>query len=155
MAKFKKKTDTSQDIPTAALPDIIFMLLFFFMVVTVLREDNLIVKLKIPAASSLQKIHKKQLVSYVYIGNPKEEFQDKYGTEPVIQTNDVIIDPKGIRQFVATEKSKLPSYEQDKIWISLKVDEEAPMGILADVKQELRKANALKINYSSLPGQRD
>ena len=152
MAKFKKKTNTSQDIPTAALPDIIFMLLFFFMVTTVMRENDFIVDFKVPPASSLQKIHKKTLVSYIYIGTPKEEFQSKYGKEPVIQTNDVIIKPINVRQFIATEKGKLPSYERDKIWISLKVDKEAKMGIVVDVKQELRKANALKVNYSSAPG---
>ena len=79
MGKFSKSSGTSQDIPTAALPDIIFMLLFFFMVTTVLREDDILVKQQLPKASQLTKIEKKSLVSYIYIGEPKNT--DQYGSE--------------------------------------------------------------------------
>lgn len=147
MSKFNKKTKSSQDIPTAALPDIIFMLLFFFMVTTVLREVTLLVENKLPQASQLTKLEKKSLVSYLYIGKPKDI--NRYGKEPRIQVNDVLITPKEIQLFVLQEKDKLDEVERDKITISLKVDVEAKMGIVSDVKQELRKANALKINYSS------
>lgn len=147
MSKFKKKSETSQDIPTSALPDIIFMLLFFFMVVTVMRETDLLVANSLPKATQLQKLEKKSLVSYIYIGAPKDV--EKYGTEPRIQVNDVLIDPKEIPLFVAQEKDKLSEVERDQITMSLKVDVEAKMGVVTDVKQELRKANARKINYSA------
>ncbi len=149
MSKFKKKANTSQNIPTSALPDIIFMLLFFFMVTTVLRETDILVKNALPTASQLQKLEKKSLVSFVYIGEPKDT--DKYGKEPRIQVNDVLIEPEDIPQFVLQEKEKLDESEKDKIIMSLKIDRDAKMGILIDVKQQLREANALKVNYSSMP----
>ncbi|MDW3193624.1 MAG: biopolymer transporter ExbD [Cytophagales bacterium] len=148
MAKFKKGSGTSQDIPTAALPDIIFMLLFFFMVTTVLREDEILVKQKIPRATQLTKIERKSLVSYIYIGEPKNTAV--YGEEPKIQTNDVFIEKEDVIQFVNTEKDKLSEAERDQITMSMKVDIDVKMGIVSDVQQELRKGNARKLLYSSL-----
>ena len=147
MSKFRKKTGTSQDIPTAALPDIIFMLLFFFMVTTVLRETDILVKQILPKATQLTKIEKKSLVSYIYIGQPKNVAT--FGSEPRIQTNDVFIELKDVIQFVNTEKDKLSENERDRITMSMKVDEDTEMGIVSDVQQELRDANALKVLYSS------
>lgn len=147
MSKFRKKTGTSQDIPTAALPDIIFMLLFFFMVTTVLRETDIMVKQLLPKATQLTKIEQKSLVSYIYIGQPKNTAS--FGNEPKIQTNDVFIDINDVIQFVNAEKDKLSEVERDQITMSMKVDEETEMGIVSDVQQELRDANARKVLYSS------
>lgn len=148
MAKFGKKTKTSQEIPTSALPDIIFMLLFFFMVTTVMREVTLMVKNALPTASQIQKLEKKSLVTFIYVGEPKET--DKYGEAPRIQLNDALAVAEDIPQFIVAEKSKLNEVEQDKMTVSLKIDKEAKMGIVSDVRQQLREANALKINYSSI-----
>jgi len=147
MAKFKKSSSTSQDIPTAALPDIIFMLLFFFMVTTVLRETTIMVEQKLPRSTQLTKLEKKSLVSYVYIGKPKQV--NLYGAEPKIQVNDAFIETNDIVRFVNQEKDKLSEVERDRITMSLKVDVESKMGIVSDVQQEFREANALKILYSS------
>lgn len=147
MAKFKKSSSTSQDIPTAALPDIIFMLLFFFMVTTVLRETSILVEQKLPKSTQLVKLEKKSLVSYVYIGTPKQV--KLYGSEPKIQVNDAFIETKDIVRFVNQEKDKLSEVERDRITMSMKVDVEAKMGIVSDVQQEFREANALKVLYSS------
>ena len=147
MAKFTKKSKTSQDIPTAALPDIIFMLLFFFMVTTVLREDSILVKQRLPHASQLRKLEKKSLVSYIYIGKPNDP--KKFGTEPKIQANDQFIEIDGVIQFIQQEKDKLSEAERDQITISLKVDEEAKMGIVVDVQQEMREVNATKVMYAA------
>lgn len=148
MSKFKKKTATSQDIPTSALPDIIFMLLFFFMVTTVLRETEILVEQKIPRAEQLRKMQKKSLVSYIYIGKPKDT--SKFGEEPRIQLNDALATPEDVIQFVNQEKDKLDEAERDQITMAMKVDVEAKMGIVSDVQQELREANALKVLYTSL-----
>ncbi|MCU0391594.1 MAG: biopolymer transporter ExbD [Thermoflexibacter sp.] len=148
MQKFEKKSNQKQEIPTSSLPDIIFMLLFFFMVTTVLRESDILVETKLPRATQLQKLEKKSLVSYLYIGKPKQS--EKYGKESRIQANDVLITPTQVGHFVALAKGELPESERDKLTISLKVDMDSKMGIVSDVKQELRKADALKINYSSL-----
>lgn len=148
MSKFKKNTSASQDIPTAALPDIIFMLLFFFMVVTVIRTDEILVKQILPKATQLTKIERKSLVSYIYIGEPKES--GVFGEEPRIQTNDVFVTKDDIVQFVNIEKDKLSEVERDQITMSLKVDVEVKMGIVSDVQEELRKGNARKVLYSSI-----
>jgi biopolymer transport protein ExbD len=147
MSKFKKKSKANPAISTASLPDIVFMLLFFFMVTTVLRDTDILVNQKIPQATQIQKLEKKSLVSYLYVGKPKKA---NLGTEAKIQANDVFIEPKGIVNFVENEKAKLAEYERNLITISLKVDTETKMGIITDIKQELRNANALKLNYTSI-----
>ncbi|WP_421871934.1 ExbD/TolR family protein [Marinoscillum sp.] len=148
MSKFKKSSNTQQDIPTAALPDIIFMLLFFFMVTTVMRETDIMVKQQLPRATQLTKIERKSLVSYIYIGEPKNT--SLYGNEPKVQTNDNLVDVNDIVLFVNQEKDKLSEAERDKITMSMKVDVDVKMGIVSDVQQELREANALKVLYSSV-----
>ena len=147
MQKFKTNASKKQEIPTSSLPDIIFMLLFLFMVTTVLRETDILVETKLPKATQLQKLEKQSLVSFIYIGKPKQTA--KYGQEPCIQTNDVLVSPKQIPQFFATEKGKIIEAERDKLTVSLRVDRETKMGIVSDIKQALRKADALKINYSA------
>ncbi len=149
MSKFKKKSKADTNIPTAALPDIIFMLLFFFMVTTVLRETDILVNQKVPKVEQLTKLEKKSLVSYIYIGEPKNPAI--YGTEPRIQLNDVLADPSDIILFVQQEKDKLDEIERDQITIAMKVDIETKMGIISDVQQELREASALKLLYTSVP----
>lgn len=148
MSKFKKSTSASSDIPTAALPDIIFMLLFFFMVTTVMRETDIMVKQQLPKATQLTKIERKSLVSYIYLGEPKNT--SLYGGEPKIQTNDVFVDVDDIIQFVNQEKDKLSEVERDQITMSMKVDVEVKFGIVSDVQQELREANARRVLYSSI-----
>lgn len=148
MSKFKKKAGTSQEIPTSSLPDIIFMLLFFFMVTTVLRETEIKVKQEIPRATQLRKLEKKSLVSHLYIGKPKQPAV--YGTEPKIQANDVFINVKDIVRWVNEQKDGKNEAERDQITISMKVDIETKMGIISDVQQELREANARKILYASI-----
>ncbi|GAA4837671.1 ExbD/TolR family protein [Algivirga pacifica] len=144
---FKKKSKASQDIPTSALPDIIFMLLFFFMVTTVMRDSELMVKNSLPNASQLTKLEKKSLVSYIFVGAPKD--QARFGKETRIQVNDVIIDAESIPQFVMNEKAKMPEADRDKIMMSLKVDRDAKMGVINDVTNQLREVNALKVNYAA------
>lgn len=147
MSKFKKKTNTSTSIPTSALPDIIFMLLFFFMVTTVLREQDLLVEQKIPQATQLQKLQKKTLISYLFIGKPKNTAL--YGAEPRIQANDVLVSPPEIVQWVNQERDMLPEADRGFITISMKVDRDVKMGPISDVQTELRNADARRILYAS------
>ena len=148
MPKFGKKSNTSQDIPTAALPDIIFMLLFFFMVTTVLRETDIMVKQqKLPKAAQLTKLERKSLVSYIYIGEPKQS--SLFGKEPKIQVNDVFVEVDEIIQFVNQKKDKLNEAERDQITMSMKVDVDSKMGIVSDVQQE-SGGKCKKILYSSI-----
>ncbi len=147
MSKFKKKSNTSQEIPTASLPDIIFMLLFFFMVTTVLRETTINVHQRIPGATELRKLQRKSLVSYLYIGKPKIA---NFGVEPLIQANDVFIAVDDIVLWVSQEKDKLSEVERDQITIALKVDREVKMGLIGDVQMELRIVNARKLMYTTI-----
>lgn len=150
MAKFSKKVKgEAPGISTASLPDIIFMLLFFFMVSTTMKEVDYKVQIKLPEASEAKKIEDKSLVSYIYVGKPIKALQSKWGTKPVIQLNDQIAKLKDIQQWVEEERSKRSESDIPKMTFSLKIDKETNMGIVTDIKQELRKAQALKINYSS------
>lgn len=147
MSKFKKKAEVKQEIPTSSMPDVVFMLLFFFMVTTQLRKTSIEVKQQIPRASQLRKLERKTLVTNLYIGEPTKAI---YGKEPKIQANDVFIDTNDIIRWVNEEKSKLAEFERDQLTISLKVDKETKRGIIADVETELRKGNARKILYTAL-----
>ena len=147
MSKFKKKANTKQDIPTSSMPDVVFMLLFFFMVTTKMRETNINVEQRMPQATQLRTLAKKSLISYLYIGTPKKA--DQFGTEPKMQANDVFIEPKGVIQWVNSEKAKLDEVDRDAITISLKVDVDSKRGLIADVETELRRANARKLLYSA------
>jgi biopolymer transport protein ExbD len=148
MSKFRKKSKSNPSIPTSALPDIIFMLLFFFMVTTVLREVTINVKQRIPEATQLRKLERKSLVSYLYVGEPKKT--DQWGSEPRIQANDVFIEPKDVVLWVSAEKDKLDEVERDQITIALKVDKDTKRGLVSDIELQLRKANARKLLYSTI-----
>ncbi|HSI78584.1 ExbD/TolR family protein [Lunatibacter salilacus] len=148
MGKFNKKTKADTNIPTSALPDIIFMLLFFFMVTTVLREQDLLVEQKIPQATQLQKLQKKSLISYLFLGKPKNTAL--YGVEPRIQANDVLINTNDILQWVNQEKDALSEAERDQITISLKADRDVKMGPVSDIQFELREADARKLMYATV-----
>jgi biopolymer transport protein ExbD len=150
MSKFKKGGKKElPPISTASLPDIVFMLLFFFMVSTTMREVTLNVKVQLPTATELSKLEKKSLVSYIYIGEPLRQFQTKFGVAPRIQLNDQFAGVSDISDFIIAEREARDEAERPMMITSLKVDENTKMGIVTDVKQELRKAAALHINYSS------
>ncbi|KAB2871474.1 MAG: biopolymer transporter ExbD [Bacteroidales bacterium] len=150
MARFQRKGKGGMPaISTASLPDIVFMLLFFFMVSTTLRETSLMVKSSLPEATEVAKLEKKSLVSYIYVGPPIKSMQTLYGTEPRIQLNDSFKTLDDIRDFISSERDAMSESDRPLLTTSLKVDEETRMGIVTDIKQELRKASALKINYAA------
>lgn len=136
-------------ITTASLPDIMFMLLFFFMVSTTLRENELKITQKLPDATELTKLEKKSLVSYIYVGSPRKEYQTKLGSESRIQLDDNFATVADLRGYIAGEWEKRNEADRPKMTVSLKADEKTKMGIITEIKQELRKAEALKINYSA------
>ncbi len=150
MAKFSRKGKGGLPaISTASLPDIVFMLLFFFMVSTTMRETEMRVSVRLPDASEVTKLEKKSLVSYIYIGTPILQYQKLYGTDSRIQLNDAFKTLVDIRDFISSERDALSEADRSLLTTSLKVDENTRMGIVSDVKQELRKSAALKINYAA------
>jgi biopolymer transport protein ExbD len=133
--KFKKKqAGTKQAIPTASLPDIIFMLLIFFMVTTVLREFDIKVQFSLPEAQSIEKIDNKRIVSYLWVGRDGR-----------IQIDDNIVVLPEIQSIAAKKRQDIP-----QVIISLRIDRGSKMGIVTDIQQQLRKGDALRINYSTL-----
>ncbi len=150
MAKFKK--DSKKETPaisTASLPDIVFMLLFFFMVSTTMREVTLMVQNNMPQATQIAKLEKKSLVSNIYVGKPTIQYQKAYGTEPRIQLNDRFATLQELGAFVAAEREARKEEDRNSITNNLKIQSSTTMGIVTDIKQELRKANSLRINYGS------
>ncbi|MCK9398536.1 MAG: biopolymer transporter ExbD [Bacteroidales bacterium] len=147
MGRFRqKKSGGIPKISTASLPDIMFILLCFFMVSTTMRETNLIVKIRLPAATEVQKLERKNLVSFIYVGQP---IKGTYGTESRIQLNDQFATVQDIQGFVAVEREARNEADRRLMTTSIKADRDTRMGIISDIKQELRKAGAFKINYSS------
>lgn len=154
MAKFtKKKSSELPAVNTASLPDIVFMLLFFFMVATTMRETTLKVENTLPYADQVEKLDKKDLVMYIYAGKPSSRYRSNFGTEARIQLNDNFADVSEIQQFIYAEREAKREELVPFLTTALKVDEETNMGLVSDIKQELRKAEALKINYTTRTGE--
>jgi len=141
--KFQRgSSSTEPEFTTASLPDIVFMLLIFFMVATVLRETDIKVRTQLPQAEALTKIDQKRLISKVHIG-PLKRGENQGDT--AIQIDDALIENRRtIRQIMYNKLQ-----EQPQLIVSLKVDQESEMEVVNEVQQELREANALRINYSS------
>lgn len=144
MAHFQKKqAKTSQEVPTSAMPDVVFMLLIFFMVTTVMREVELQVQIDYTEAENIEKIEQKRLVSYIYIG-PERLGGNRVG-ETRVQIDDALVDEMGAIRNIMYDKL----IEQPKLIVSLRVDSDSEFGVVTDVQQELRHAGTLRINYST------
>ena len=153
MSKFKKKKGGELPaISTASLPDIVFMLLFFFMVATVMRENTLMIENKLPVANQVEKLDKKNLVMYIYAGKPSSRYRSSAGTQARIQLNDKFANIEDIAPFVLAERAAKREEEIPFLITALKVDGETNMGLVGDIKKELREVQALKINYTTRIG---
>jgi biopolymer transport protein ExbD len=152
MSKFAKKKKGLPAISTASLPDIVFMLLFFFMVTTVMRETDQLIELSVPTATEVKKLERKNLVSYIYVGKPKPKYRAKYGSADKIQLNDKFASIKDVGPFILAERASKKEEEIPYMTTSIKADKKASMGIITDIKLELRDVNALKINYATHKG---
>jgi biopolymer transport protein ExbD len=129
----KKRASTKQEIPTASMPDIIFMLLLFFMVTTTLREVEVLVNYSLPEAKAIEKIENKRLISYIWVGKDGR-----------VQINDSLVKLDEIQNIMYAKRQALPN-----VIVSLRVDKNTDMGFVTDIQQELRKAYCLRINYSA------
>ena len=152
MSKFKK--EGSKELPaisTASLPDIVFMLLFFFMVATVMRDSSLKIKNNLPSAAETEKLGQKNLIMFIYAGKPSDQYKS-LGEEPKIQLNDKFAEINEIASFVAAERASKREAEIPQLIAALKVDKETNMGLISDIEQQLRKVGQLKINYTTKKG---
>ena len=134
---------------TASLPDIIFMILFFFMITTSMRKAEIRVVVRLPEATEVAKLERKDLASYIHIGSPILAYQAQFGTESQIQLNDSYKSTIDIRDFIAAEREARSEVDRPFMQTVLKVDQNVRMGIVTDVKQELRRCSALKIMYTA------
>lgn len=151
MGKFSQSGGKEMpELNTASMPDLVFAILFFFMVTTTMRSETLMVKLKLPTATEIQKLEKKSLVTYINIGPPLDA---KFGTGTQMQLNDKFAEVSDIQDYIAQEKSSMNESDQQLMTVSIKADEETRMRYISDVKQALRKAYALKISYSARQGE--
>ncbi|MCF0164414.1 MAG: biopolymer transporter ExbD [Bacteroidales bacterium] len=150
MAKFKK--DGKKEVPalnTASLPDIVFMILMFFMVSTSMRQTDRLVAVTPPQASEIVKLDRKDLASYIYVGTPLPQYQSQYGTDSRIQLNDSFRTIDEIRDFIAAERDNLSEADRPSMQVSIKADQNTRMGIITEIKQELRRCSALRIMYGA------
>ena len=150
MSKFKKKKKGLPPINTASLPDIVFMLLFFFMVATTMREISPLVGQKLPTAVEIKKLSEKRLISTIYVGPATDS--KTYGEGDKIQLNDKIASVKDIRAFIYTQREGVASDEQSAMTTLIKSDEKSTVGTINDIKRELREINALKVTYATRQG---
>ncbi|MDO5320757.1 MAG: biopolymer transporter ExbD [Bacteroidia bacterium] len=151
MSKFGG-SNNKKEVPqmtSSSLSDIVFMLLFFFMVTTQMRETENKVVVKTPEASEVVKLERKDLNSYINIGTPTKQYQAQYGTDARIQLNDSFRTTDDIRDFIAAERESKSEADRQFMTVSIRADQDVRMGIVTDVKQELRRCSALKIMYSA------
>ena len=155
MSKFGG-SNSKKEVPgvtSGSLSDIVFMLLFFFMVTTQMRETENKVIVKMPEASEVVKLERKDLASYINIGTPTKNYQAQYGTDARIQLNDSFKTVDDIRDFIAAERDSKSEADRQFMTVNIRADQDVRMGIITDVKQELRRCSALKIMYSARKGE--
>jgi len=132
---------------TSSLPDLIFTILFFFMIVTTMREVTLKVKFVVPAGTELEKLEKKSAVSFIYVGPPTDQLRAQFGSSTRIQLNDRYAEPSEVMDFIYQERQSMS--DQTAQVVSIKADQRTQMGYITDIKEVLRRSWALKVNYSA------
>jgi biopolymer transport protein ExbD len=147
MKLIRKKKRASGSYSSSSMSDIVFMLLFFFMVTTTMREEEINVKIKLPEATEIAKLERKDLTCYINVGAPIDALQKNFGTDTRMQLNDKFSSVDDIRDFVAAKREQLSEADRVQLTVAFKIDEQTRMGIVTDVKQELRRCQALKIAY--------
>lgn len=149
MSRFRQKE--KREVPglnLAAMPDLIFTVLFFFMIVTHMREVKPMVRFDIPQGTEVEKARKAGMI-YLFIGKPVNERGDVVGDESRIQLNDHYVTLDEIGAAIEEERSHMSEENRQQMVVSIRADRGTEMGLINDVKQALRKAGALNINYSA------
>ncbi len=152
MSKFNKHLEKKPQISTASLPDIVFMLLFFFMTVTVMKDDSLKVENELPNATEVKKLEKKDRVITIHVGRPTNEYSKVLGTESRIQLGDKFAKLSDVAPYVLGRLTHIPEQLHPYVTVALKVDRKANMGLVNDIKRELRQVGMLKINHTTYEG---
>ena len=144
------------ELNTSSLPDVVFAFLFFIMMVTSIREVTPKVSFSnLPTATELTKLEEKSLVTFIYVGKPNKEYRAMYGSNSAIQLNDQVTqNPTAVYSYIEQAKAKLRDDRRALMQVSLKADKETKMNIISQIKEELRRANALNLSYSARQGKK-
>lgn len=149
MSMFKRKPHVVPGLNTASLPDLIFSVLFFFMIVTHMRQVTLKVQYQVPQGKELTRLVKKSAVTSIYIGHPVSSGQKQDADNVMIQLNDKLATPSDVMDYIIAERNRMSPEDREQMTVAIKADRHVKMGVITDVKQALRQANALRINYTA------
>lgn len=149
MSIFRRRSHDIPELNTASLPDLIFTILFFFMLVTHMRKVAVKVKYQVPQGTELTKLVKKTTITYLYIGKPMSETGQLAGDSLCIQMNDKLVDVAEIKSYLVKERATMSAEDKKQMSVSIRADKETPMGRIIDIKQSLREANVLNVNYAA------
>lgn len=145
--RINKRSTSSPEISTASMPDIVFLLLFFFMVTATIKTKDEQLKLKVPEAQAVTQVKKKFLIRELNIGFPKNA---KLGIAPRISADDKLLALNEIGNWVHNQKASLGEAYKDQMIVLIKADVNVEMGLIGDVQQELRKHQARKVLFRTL-----
>ena len=139
------------ELNTSSLPDLVFAFLFFIMMVTTIREVTPKVSFSdLPTATELTKLEEKSLVTFIYVGKPNKEYREMYGSNSAIQLNEQVTqNPTAVYSYIKQAQSKIKDARRNLMQVSLKADKETKMNIISQIKEELRRADALNLSYSA------
>ncbi|WP_311589592.1 ExbD/TolR family protein [Prevotella disiens] len=149
MSIYRRRSHDIPELNTASLPDLIFTILFFFMLVTHMRKVAVKVKYQVPQGTELTKLVKKTTITYLYIGKPMNETGQLAGDSLCIQMNDKLVDVAKIKSYLVKERATMSAEDKKQMSVSIRADKETPMGRIIDIKQSLREANVLNVNYAA------
>lgn len=152
MKNYRKSKNSLPVVSTASLPDIVFMLLFFFMTVTTIKDNTLLVDNRLPNADQVKKLEKRDRIIEIFVGKPSPELAQVLGSEPKIQLDNRLATINEVAPYVLSELAKKPDAIRNLVTVSLKVDKEVNVGVVSDIKEELRRVNLLKVNYTTYQG---
>ena len=152
MGKFSKSGGREMpELNTSSLPDLVFAFLFFIMMVTTIREVTPKVSFSnLPTATELTKLEEKSRVTFIYVGKPNKEYREMYGSNSAIQLNDQVTqNPTAVYSYLKQSQSKIKDERRNLMQVSLKADKDTKMNIVSQIKEELRRADALNLSYSA------
>lgn len=145
--KSKVKNENNVEISTASLPDIVFLLLFFFMVSATIKTKEDKVTIEYPKAMALSQVDQKSLIREISIGVPKN---NRFGKEPSIDVDGKIIDVDAVAQWAVEQQETLPEVQRDQMIVMLKADAHVTMGMISDIQEKLKEVNARKVLFRTL-----
>ena len=138
---FRRKRQNVPSLNMASMPDLIFTVLFFFMIVTHMRSDEVKVRYEVPKGTEMKKLANKSAVINIYIGKQDKDWR--------VQLNGDLVKVEDIPARIEQLRAAMSPENAEHLTVSLRADRKTPMGLISDVKQALQKSYALRINYSA------